>query len=276
MEVYSRPEEERAAPPQNDKPAEPQPLPARKAPAEPASRVPGLAQLFQQNPGLPAQAVVLGVCEDGLPVLLDLSDPAPGALVLIGDQREAQLEILRTAVTSIAGRNSPRAMQFIVFSCDPGAWQAWVDEQGYARHCLAIERADGEAVQEWIVRLADWTEQRRLGQASGPSLLLVMDTLNFLPALSYDIRLNFEWMAKEGPQARIWPLAVISTELARALSARRMLRAFQTRMVGYTDQPEDLSALAGFDPQEAQDICSPGEFMVKTGDTWLRFRPPGR
>lgn len=275
MEVYNHPEKDDVAPPENNKPAVPLTPPARLVPLEPASKVSGLDQLIKQNPGLPAHAAVLGVCEDGLPVLLDLNDPAPGALVVIGDEREAQLEILRTAVTSIAGRNSPRSVQFIVFSCEPGAWQDWVREKGFDRHCLAIESSDGEMVRDWIVRLADWTEQRRLGQANGPSLLLVMDTLNFLPALNYDIRLNFEWMAKEGPQAQIWPLAVISTDLARALSVRRMLRAFQTRVIGYADQTEDYIALAGLNQQEMQDFGQRGEFMVKAGDAWLRFRLPG-
>ncbi len=232
--------------------------------------------MIKQNPGLPAQAAVLGVCEDGLPVLLDLNDPTPGALVVIGDEREAQLEILRTAISSIAARNSPRSVQFIVFSCEPGAWQAWVREKGFDRHCLAIESGDGEMVRDWIVRLADWTEQRRLGQANGPSLLLVMDTLNFLPALNYDIRLNFEWMAKEGPQAHIWPLAVVSMDLARALSIRRMLRAFQTSVIGYADQKDDYVALAGLNQQDVQNFGRQGEFMVKAGDAWLRFRLPGR
>jgi hypothetical protein len=197
-------------------------------------------------------------------------------MVVIGDEREAQLEILRTALASLAGRNSPRSVQFIVFSCEPDTWQNWTRSSGFERHLLAIENAEAETVRDWIVRLADWTEQRRMGQSSGPAVVLVMDTLSFLPALDYDIRLNFEWMAKEGPAAQIWPMAVISTDLAKALSGRRMLRAFQTRVLGYANHAEDYVPLAGLDASAAEEFGHRGEFNVKTGELWLRFRVPGR
>lgn len=281
MEVYSRPDSEHTDPARNETPPT-DPVTTDPVPTTPITqkgsqtRTPGLDQLLKQNANLPAQSAVLGVCEDGLPVLLDLYDPAPGALVVIGDEREAQLDILRTAVASLVERNSPRSVQFIVFSCEPNDWQKWAKEKGFDRHRLAVENAEAESVRDWIVRLADWTEQRRMGQSSGPSVVLVMDTLSFLPALDYDIRLNFEWMAKEGPQAQIWPLAVISTDLAKVLSGRRMLRAFQTRVMGYADHPEDYVPLAGLDPHAADEFGRPGEFMVKTGENWLRFRLPGR
>jgi hypothetical protein len=88
--------------------------------------------------------------------------------------------------------------------------------------------------------------------------------------------LNFDWMAKEGPQAHIWPLAVISTDLAKALSGRRMLRGFHTLVMGYANQPADYAQLAGLDAQEAETFGQRGEYAVKVGGTWLRFRLPGR
>ncbi len=275
MEVYTRRDEEQGVPPENGKPVLPDIPATNPIPPVLAERKPkGLEQLLQQNPALPDQAAVLGVCSDGLPALLDLQDPAPGAMVVIGDERELQVDILRTAVASIAMRNSPRIAQFLVFSCEPEQWLNWAKAQGFDRHCLAIERAEPETVRDWIIRLADWTEQRRLGQSSGPSVLLVIDTLSFLTGLDYDIRLNFEWMAKEGPPAQIWPVAVISTDLAKTLSSRRLLRAFQTRVIGYANQPADYIPLAGLDAQSAETFGRRGEFAVRLGEGWLRFRLP--
>jgi hypothetical protein len=151
-----------------------------------------------------------------------------------------------------------------------------VSERGFERNCLAVAPAGEETVREWIVRLADWTEARRLGNSSGPTVLLAMDTLNFLPQLTYDIRLNFEWMAKEGPLAHIWPVAVISTELANALSGRRLLRSFQTRVMGFANDPADAIRFAGMEEQAAASFRRRGEFSVKAGESWLRFRLPGR
>ncbi len=253
--------------PQTPAPVEPAPLP----PIQPKA-TPSMASFLRQHPELPAQTALLGICEDGLPVLLDLFDPAPGALIVIGDEREKQLELLRSAVASMVKRNSPRSVQFIVITCDSQAWQQWVAKHGFERHCLGIEDAEGELVREWVLRLADWTEQRRLGQRSGPPVLLVMDTLSFLPRMSYDVRLNFEWMVREGPQAQIWPLGAISTELARMLHSRRMLRAFQTRILGCAENPAVYTDLAGLPQASVGDFREPGQFAVQVGENWLRFR----
>ena len=250
------------------------PMPA--VPVRPAApqrkAVPSLAGFLRQHPELPAHTALLGVCDDGLPVLLDLYDAAPGALISMGDERELHLELLRTAVASMVTRNTPRSVQFVVLTCDAPAWQEWIVEKGFDRYCLAVEDADSELVREWVLRLADWTEQRRLGQRSGPPVLLVMDTLSFLPRMSYDVRLNFEWMVREGPQAQIWPLAAISTELAKVLHSRRMLRAFQTRILGAAENPSVYSELAGLSPTSVEDFREPGAFAVQVGENWLRFR----
>lgn len=244
----------------------------RKAPLAPT-----LEKIFQEQPDLPAQAAVLGVDEEGVPVLLDLYDPAPGALVIIGDEREEQLNMLRSAVISLAARSSPRAVQFLILSCDPQQWSKWISEQGYERYCVSIEGVDDlDSARDWILRLGDWIEQRRTGQRSGPPILLVLDTLSFLPRLSYDIRLNFEWMAKEGPAAQIWPLAAISSDLAQMLSGRHLLRAFHTQILGFVDRPDFYVRQASLTPQAAEVFAEPGVFAVQVGEHWLRLRVPGR
>lgn len=234
-----------------------------------------LERLMKKHPDLPGQTTLLGVCEDGLPVLLDLNNPAPGAVLVMGDERDKQLELLQTAISSVVLRNSPRQVQFLILSCEPQGWKKWVAEQGFQRFSIAIESAEDEVVRDWVLRLADWTEQRRLGERGGPAVLLVMDTLSFLPRLEYDVRLNFEWMAKEGPQAAIWPLAAISIDLAKALSGRRLLRAFKTRVLGYAAHAEDYIQLENLSEEDASNAHHPGQFMVQAGEGWLRFRSPG-
>lgn len=237
---------------------------------------PAIERLLEAQPGLPDQTVLLGVCEDGLPVLLDMHDPTPGAVLVMGDERKSQLEMLRAAITSLVIRNTPRNVQFLILSCDPQDWTAWISEQGFQRYNIAIENADEAIIRNWVLRLADWTEQRRMSEHALPAILVVMDTLSFLPRLEYDIRLNFEWMAKEGPQAMIWPFATVSTELAKALSGRRLLRAFKTRILGRAEDPADYVPLVNLDENLVGEFEQPGQFMVRAGENWLKFRLPDR
>lgn len=256
-------------------PASSQPPRAQK-PQPHLDLVPALKRLFRQQAGLPAHAALLGVGEDQYPVLLDLYDPAPGALVVIGDERKQQLDMLRSAVASLAMRGTPRSVQVMILSCEPETWRTWMAEQGFERFIAGIEGVeDLDNLRDWILKLGDWIEQRRLGQRSGPPILLVMDTLSFLPRLSHDIRLNFDWMIKEGPAAQIWPLAAISSELAQLLSGRHLLGAFQTRVLGFVDRPDFYVQFAHLTLPVAQEFAQPGVFAVQVGEDWLRMRVVG-
>ena len=52
-------------------------------PLEP--EIPTAGIIVEQPSSLPAGSLLLGMAEDGLPVLLDLYDPAPGPLLVAGD-----------------------------------------------------------------------------------------------------------------------------------------------------------------------------------------------
>jgi hypothetical protein len=241
-------------------------------------RLPSLSELFATHPDLPAQNAILGVCEDQLPMLLDLHDPSPGSVLVVGDERQQQLDLLRMVVMSVVLRNSPRGVQFIVFSHLPDAWWDWVEEQGFDRYCLGVLGVDTPEAMDWIQQLTDWTEQRRTGQRTGPPVILLLDTLNFIPKLALDLRLNFELLVQEGPQARIWPIAAISTALANSLA--RQVNIFQTLVYGYTEETSFYIKKAGLKEAEAKGFGQPGEFAVKIGsdegEFWLKFRVPSQ
>lgn len=233
-----------------------------------------LKEVLARNQSLPPQSVVLGVCEDGLPIALDLNDPAPGSLLVLGDRREDQIALLQMAVASLGLRNSPRAIQFAIFSHQPENWLAWVNQHGFARHCISIENSQENTLRDRVIQLADWTEQRLIGQRSGPPVLLVIDTLTFLPRLEYDVRLNFDWLVKEGPPARIWTIAAISTDLATSLGSR-MLRSFQSRIFGWAREPGFYQRFFEVAENTAGDMDQPGLFAVQAGGSWLRFHLAG-
>ena len=273
-----------AAPVQPVDPALPKadalPAPMRQASKRAAAQQPvavqSLSELLDENQGLPLQTAMLGVCEDQLPRLFDLNDPAPGALLVIGDERQMQLSLLRTAIASVVLRNAPHGIQFIVLSHLPDAWQEWVEEQGFERFCQGVLGVEGEDARAWIQQMADWTEQRRLGNRTGPPLLVLMDTLNFIPKLDYDLRLSFELLVKEGPQAAIWPMGAISTALANSLS--RHIGMFQTILFGYAEDTNFYVKMAGIKEAQARSFLEPGQFAVKVGveesENWLKFWLP--
>lgn len=194
-------------------------------------------------------------------------------MLVIGDERNSQLELLRNAIDSAVSRNSPRKVQFLVISHQPRVWRSWVDERGFNRYCLAVVGSEEEGLPGWVLRMADWTEQRRLGKISGPPILLVMDTLSFLSRLASDVRLNFDWMVKEGPPAQIWPLGTISTELVSSMGART-LRLFQGHILGFAKDPQVYAQLVGLSEQEVVHFNEPRHFAVQVDQHLIHFRLP--
>lgn len=235
-----------------------------------------LTRLLTDNPGLPQQTAILGICDDQLPMLLDLNDPSPGSLLVAGDERQQQLDLLRTAISSVILRNTPRSVQFIIFSHLPGAWQDWVNGHHFERYCMGIIGVDLPEASEWIQNLAEWTRQRQAGLRSGPPIIVLLDTLNFIPKLNNHLRLRFEFLVKEGPQAKIWPIAAISTALASSLT--RQVDQFQTLIYGYSEDTSFYTRLSGISETEAKALREPGKFAVKLGTEekheWLKFSLP--
>lgn len=222
--------------------------------------------------GLPQQTAILGVCDDDLPVLLDLSDPGPGALLVASDDREQRLGVLRTLMQTAAALNSPRNVQFLVLSEQPQEWQGWLENLDSARHCLSVEAFEDTSCERWLLKLSTWADQRRTGSISGPAVLLIVDDLSAATRLAYDARVNFDWLVKEGPGVKIWPVAAVSTDTLSTL--QRWVRLFKSRILGPTLDPQDYRACAELSDEELSMFNDPNLFAVRIQENWLKFRIP--
>ncbi len=77
-------------------------------PAPPAN----LRTIIQETGPFPAASVILGVCEDGLPFMLDLLDHSSGSLLVAGDRRTGKTTLLKTMLASAAYINNPQEVRF--------------------------------------------------------------------------------------------------------------------------------------------------------------------
>ena len=68
---------------------------------------PSLEALLAQVGELSPYSVVLGVCEDGLPITLELDNPAPGALLISSEHKGGKTRLLRAVLASAMQLNTP-------------------------------------------------------------------------------------------------------------------------------------------------------------------------
>src|SRR5271157_5161439 len=70
--------------------------------------LPSLNSVLTEFAPLPRTALFLGLATDGLPILLNLLDPLPGPLMIVGDIGCGKTKFLRTITSSINAVHSSK------------------------------------------------------------------------------------------------------------------------------------------------------------------------
>jgi hypothetical protein len=227
----------------------------------------GLQSVLEETGSFSPQTVILGVCSDQLPFTLDLNDPAPGALLIVGDQGSGKTGLLRSILTSAVCINRPGELTFQVIASNPEEYEDLAQQA----HCSQVLSPADPQARSLVFNLANIVEQRRRGNLRGPAILLVVDDLAewalFMDAEEYASLLT---ILKHGPRLRIWTIAALPTGSAGEVS-ERLVAAFRTRILGYTTDIETAEYLAGDSASQADELTPGIEFTTPFGAEWIRF-----
>ncbi len=218
---------------------------------------------------VPPKSVLMGVGMDEVPVFFDLDDPQPGPLLVLGNSLACTRDFLRVFIHSAS--RSLSQVKILVFSSQPESWSKDMARFIHEGTCLGVFGVDEPAGEEWMLRMAERTEKRQASRRHCGHVLLLLDDLGFLLRASSEVRMNFEWLCTNGPQARIWP--VVALTAAAALELGRWLRYFRTRILGH--MPDAVAARLGLHAGLRSHALYPGrQYAVRIADEWLRFWLP--
>jgi hypothetical protein len=226
--------------------------------------------MMAQLPHYPTETALLGMCDDGLPVLFDLTDPRPGPLLLTGDSGSGKTTLMQGLLRSLIAVNSQYEIKYALIPSKPDEWAAY---ENTTEHCFAFHPQYDTAAGDTIIRLAEIADQRRVGKEMGASILLLIDDLRFLSRADYDVRLNFEWLLKCGPELGVWPVVSLPSVAAREMS--RVVSYFRTRLIGHMPA-ENSTRITLFDGCNPESLRPGKQFAVRVEDAWLRFHLPVR
>jgi hypothetical protein len=231
-------------------------------------RIPSLSEILDQTGPLPSNSVILGVCEDGLPFLFDLTNPAPGSLLIVGDEGSGKTRLVKSVLASAMQLSKPNQLAFSIITPNPSQFQ---DEMLSTEFCQHFLGADETSAVKLIENMAQLAEDRRRSSTPGQMLLLIIDDLAAcLQPLDDEHFRRLYWLIKHGPRSRIWILATIDPS-SLAWMDERILDAFRTRLMGTIADPELASALAGDEAFNAGDLEEGSQFCVPFGEDWIRF-----
>lgn len=174
----------------------------------------------------PALTTILGMGLDGTPLVLDLSDPTPGA-VLISGQAGSGRRLLRAILAATILINRPQQAEVRILAREARHY----DDFFRADHVRQILPADDPAASEAVVSLLPEMGLNSGGSRYAPATLVLVDDLAALAAnLDKQAFASLCWLARHGSRLRTWLIATLPSGQEEAVD-ELLLEAFGTRLI---------------------------------------------
>ncbi|MCX8024115.1 MAG: hypothetical protein N3A60_02815 [Thermanaerothrix sp.] len=168
-------------------------------------------------PILTHETVLIGICEDGVPLLLDLHNPSPGSVLVIGQKINTAVNLIEVAHRSLLLANNQHTLEIFRISDSAPATshpiEHWINP--YDR-----------TLESTLSHLSDITNARQNGKMRGPSIVLLVDSLEWVLEADYEAKWALEYLLHYGPNQKIWP--IVATTPDNESVFLRWLRRFKT------------------------------------------------
>jgi S-DNA-T family DNA segregation ATPase FtsK/SpoIIIE len=231
---------------------------------EPVRLLP-LCQRIGQAPPLTA---VLGLDDEGTPLLLRLPSPDVVHVLVAGTTGSGKTALARSLLLSLAFYNPPEAVRL-----------ALIDPKGRGfgplaglPHVIGRVAAGPEAGVKALTWLVKEMERRDSANVSSPVIVAGVDELaDLLVTGGKAVEMALIRLAQRGREAGIHLVACTQKPSAELVSG--LLKAnFPVRLVGAVASPEDAKVAAGIAATGAEKLLGRGDFLLVAKGDVLRFQ----
>ena len=186
-----------------------------------------LAAYIQSIQPIPYYTLLLGICQDGLPLLLDLEHYQSGPLLITGSHTNSMRAFMNSVLCSGRLINPPELVDYILITPNSSAFENEIIPSSPRE---ILHPADRSA-HELVMHLSALVEQRNTGRQRGPTLILAIQDLDTLIRyMNQDVYAHFLWLLREGPFARVWPITTLHAG-SRLFTDFKFESLFSTRIL---------------------------------------------
>jgi hypothetical protein len=231
--------------------------------AQPTDDSSTLSRALAEIGPLPREGLFLGIASDGLPVLLNLHDPLPGPMLVIGDEGAGKTAFLKAIAESIQLTHSSDDVQFALITNRPEEWSTFK----LTDHVAGMFDVEHDGAEQLINSLAAWAHTNK---DTHQSVILLVDDLEAIAKWEIAGLQHFRWLLLRGTTRRVWP--VVTLNAGRYGQVIAWLDLFRTRVFGHVGNARIAEAL-GADHQSGLERLEVGrQFSLRENGSWLQFQ----
>jgi S-DNA-T family DNA segregation ATPase FtsK/SpoIIIE len=256
--------------------------------AQPVKLLPLISRLAKSGSAscptpLPAFTAVLGMCEDGAPLLLRLSSPDVAHVLISGTTGSGKTALCQTMILSLAMTHRRSQMQFVLI--DPKQ-RAFAPFKSLPHLLGPVAGSADEAVRvlESLVQLMEARDRSigalgttGAGYSAGqvdptPRIVVVLDELADLVHVSGRALTDpLTRLAQRGREAGVHVIACTQKPSSQVLGP--LIKAnFPARLIGKVVSPEDARVASGIGGTGAEKLVGRGDFLAVAAGQVVRFQ----
>ena len=227
-----------------------------------------LVPLCTRLAAIPPVTAVLGVEQNGTPLLLRLSAPDVAHILLAGTTGSGKTALARTLLTSLAMHNRQSEVQLVLI--DPkGRGFGPLQQLPHVLGGLARTPEEVSAQLTWLI--SEMERRDHLGQ-SRPALIVGVDELADLIQIGgAQVEQALARIAQRGREAGIHLVACTQKPTA-ALIGGSMKANFPIRLVGAVASKDEARFAAGISDSGAEKLEGKGDFLLVARAESVRFQ----
>jgi S-DNA-T family DNA segregation ATPase FtsK/SpoIIIE len=207
---------------------------------------------------IPPHTAVLGLDQEGVPLLLRLPSPNVAHVLIAGTTGSGKTALARTIVASLALNNSQRSLQLVLV--DPKG-RGFLPFQGLPHLLVPVVTRVDEALPLLRKLLAEM-ERRDAEGRSEPRLVVALDELADLVQVGgREVEAALTRLTQRGREAGIHLVACTQKPTAAVIGGL-MKSNFPVRIVGSVPSPEDAKVATGMGGTGAERLLGQGDFLV--------------
>jgi S-DNA-T family DNA segregation ATPase FtsK/SpoIIIE len=216
---------------------------------------------------VPETTALLGIEEQGVPLLAKLSAPSVAHVLIAGTTGSGKSVLLRTIAASLLLTHTPERLRAVCL--DPKG-RAFAALDGLP-HLLRPPLREGAEIAEVLRSLERLMEIRDEAREDTPRVVVLVDELADILQVVDAAEDPLTRLAQRGREAGIHLVAATQYPSAAILSG--VMRAnFPLRLVGRVVSADDAKVAAGRHGTGAETLAGKGDFLAIAGGTTMRFQ----